>query len=195
MKGFVAVAKHGALAVLIGLSVAATPRAASSSDKFDLEMEPVLDAYLAVQATLAADSLDGVSVSAKKIAEAGARLTASSASPEHAEHYAGLPAKIVVAANDLSKAGTLDSARDAFKDLSRPLAMWASMSAPADVVLVYCPMAQASWLQKNGSIRNPYFGSSMLSCGELVPASRRGDGRNDAAPQPPRETTHGAHRH
>ena len=37
---------------------------------------------------------------------------------------------------------------------------------------VHCPMAfdnkGADWLQGTGSIRNPYFGADMLSCGAPV---------------------------
>ena len=32
---------------------------------------------------------------------------------------------------------------------------------------VYCPMKKASWLTKEQSIRNPYYGSAMLTCGEI----------------------------
>lgn len=31
-----------------------------------------------------------------------------------------------------------------------------------------CPMAKAKWLQKTGSLRNPYYGKSMLDCGEKI---------------------------
>jgi hypothetical protein len=29
-------------------------------------------------------------------------------------------------------------------------------------------MADAYWIQKSGAIKNPYYGSSMLGCGESV---------------------------
>ena len=35
------------------------------------------------------------------------------------------------------------------------------------VKLAYCPMVKASWLQKGDTIRNPYYGSAMLECGEF----------------------------
>jgi hypothetical protein len=36
-----------------------------------------------------------------------------------------------------------------------------------DVKLTYCPMVKASWLQKEDKIRNPYYGSTMLECGQF----------------------------
>jgi hypothetical protein len=33
-------------------------------------------------------------------------------------------------------------------------------------------MVKKNWLQADKEIRNPYYGSSMLKCGELVQASQ-----------------------
>jgi hypothetical protein len=41
--------------------------------------------------------------------------------------------------------------------------------AAADLRLAYCPMAKRSWLQRDDRLRNPYYGSAMLSCGEFKP--------------------------
>jgi hypothetical protein len=32
----------------------------------------------------------------------------------------------------------------------------------------YCPMAKASWLSNSSAIKNPYYGSAMLTCGSVV---------------------------
>lgn len=74
MKGNVGFALYRGIALIVGLLVATAPSMAASRSDFDLQMEPVLAGYLAVQTTLAAGSLDGVQASANKIAEAGARL-------------------------------------------------------------------------------------------------------------------------
>ena len=72
------------------------------------------------------------------------------------------------AARALGKAQGLEKARESFKKLSQPMAMWASMSKPRNIDVVYCPMSKASWLQKEGAIRNPYHGVEMLRCGQVV---------------------------
>jgi hypothetical protein len=33
--------------------------------------------------------------------------------------------------------------------------------------VMYCSMAEAEWLQKDDVLSNPYYGASMLNCGEL----------------------------
>ena len=34
--------------------------------------------------------------------------------------------------------------------------------------VAYCPMVQKSWVQEDGAIRNPFYGSAMLSCGTFT---------------------------
>lgn len=36
------------------------------------------------------------------------------------------------------------------------------------VYQMYCPMKKASWLSAESKVRNPYFGSSMLTCGSVT---------------------------
>lgn len=36
------------------------------------------------------------------------------------------------------------------------------------VYKAYCPMAKASWLSSFSAIKNPYYGSVMLTCGKVV---------------------------
>ncbi|MGI6456878.1 MAG: efflux RND transporter periplasmic adaptor subunit [bacterium] len=82
--------------------------------------------------------------------------------------------------NDLAALGhkimhseNLDNAREAFYRISESMiAAIEAHGAPADeLYLAYCPMAfdnqGAHWLQWDESILNPYFGSSMLTCGEI----------------------------
>jgi Cu(I)/Ag(I) efflux system membrane fusion protein len=56
--------------------------------------------------------------------------------------------------------------RKAFKPLSEVVS---KMDLPAGHNLVFCPMFEkgAYWVQKKGSVANPYFGKTMLTCGEV----------------------------
>ncbi len=38
----------------------------------------------------------------------------------------------------------------------------------APVYKMYCPMKKASWLSPENTVRNPYFGNRMLSCGSVT---------------------------
>ena len=80
-----------------------------------------------------------------------------------------LAADVARQADALAQAKNLDAARDAFKPLSKSLIKYLKdKNVPAGTYHeVYCPMADASWLQTGREIRNPYYGSQMLDCGQL----------------------------
>jgi hypothetical protein len=121
----------------------------------------VVATYLEIQAALANDSFEGVPAAAKSLAAQAAKLGVEGEPVAKA-------AKAVAAATDIK------AARDAFAPLSDAvIAVVKANPAVHDVKMAYCPMAKASWLQTEEKIRNPYYGSSMLSCGEFRPLDRQ----------------------
>jgi len=134
-------------------------------------MQPIVSAYLRIQQTMAADKLTGVAAAARAISKATKELGKAKVSGEHAKHYQGIPDKLAAAAESLATADSLEEARERMKALSRPMALWATLSKPKGVDVVYCSMAKGSWLQRPGPVRNPYYGASMLQCGEVVQAA------------------------
>ena len=73
-------------------------------------------------------------------------------------------------AGKISSTKDLNKQRQYFADLSSNMAIVAKSlklgSQP--IYLQYCPMKKASWLSSEKQIRNPYYGSSMLTCGEVT---------------------------
>lgn len=156
-------------AALAALAVATAPAAAGSgTEQFDEAMKPILASYLAIHERLAADSTQGVGAAAESIKDAASKLDAAAVTGEHAAQYKDLPAGLQREAEAVGKAPDLDAAREAFKRLSELMARWAKVSRPEGVNVMACSMAKASWLQKVGEARNPYYGKSMLDCGEVV---------------------------
>jgi hypothetical protein len=117
----------------------------------------VIDPYLHVQAALAGDKFDGVTAHATAIEQA-----ASALGKDADAIVAG--AKKLVAAKDIA------SARTAFGDLSTALTEYAAKTKSglgADVRVAYCPMVNKPWLTRDKTIRNPYYGAAMLTCGSF----------------------------
>lgn len=68
----------------------------------------------------------------------------------------------------------------ATKDLKKQRAAFSTFSAnmyalakevklnSEPVYYVYCPMKKATWLSSSKTIKNPYFGSAMLTCGKVT---------------------------
>ena len=72
------------------------------------------------------------------------------------------------AAGQLASSKEIGEARQKFGALSDAIFAYmkgAHVTAPADIRAAYCPMAQKSWLQKGDTIANPYYGTSMPTCG------------------------------
>jgi len=156
------------------LSLCSLPAlAAANAPAFDRAMGPIFTRYAKIRRLLAADKSKGVAGPAKQIAKLARKLPTRVAGA-HAGHYKMLPKKIKAAATALAKARGMVKQREAFKRLSRPLALWATMSKPAGINVVFCSMAKASWLQRGKKIRNPYYGAKMLRCGEIVSGAHKG---------------------
>lgn len=113
--------------------------------------------YLHIQATLAADSTDGVSEAAQSIVAAAGDLGDAGAA-------------IVMAANAVSLADDLVKSRAAFGLLSDAMIKFSDDAGLGELKIAFCPMARKSWIQEDGDIANPYHGSEMLRCGSFRPS-------------------------
>jgi len=161
--------------IIAGLAVLLlAPIARADTAKLDEQMKPLYGEYQTIHKALAADSTKGIDKAAKKIAKLAPKLDPASVSGKHAGHYKSLPKNIKAAAEKLARAKGIKAKREAFKDLSKPFAMWATMSNPAGINVVFCSMAKASWLQSDKKIANPYYGAKMSTCGEVVSGEHKG---------------------
>ncbi len=131
---------------------------AGDSPALSPAVNSVYDHYLKIQSELAQDSLKGVSENARAIAQA-----------VRDDKQKALPADVATAAGALAKAADVKSAREAFKPLSQSLIKYlADHKVHSDSFTeVYCSMADASWLQSDTKVHNPYLGKSMPGCGEI----------------------------
>jgi hypothetical protein len=159
----------GASATLVAMALASLGSLAhAGTEAFDKQMSPILVVYLEIPRALAADQTKGVVAAAKKIKQLAPKLEPGSVSGRHAAHYKAIPAKLRAAADKLVKAKDIDAMREVLKELSKPMALWATLSKPAGISVMYCSMAPGSWLQRGTKVANPYYGAKMLRCGEIV---------------------------
>jgi len=117
----------------------------------------VVDPYLKIQTALAQDRIDDVRANAGEVAKASTAL--------------GAPAmKIDTAAVQLASATEIQDARDKFGTLSDAVVTYMDglhLAPPDGVRKAYCPMVKKPWLQQGDTLANPYYGASMLTCGEF----------------------------
>ena len=122
----------------------------------------IVPSYIEMSAELAGDRLDAVAALSGEM-------------QKHAKALEGKPgiAKVTAALPGLAR-NDLTWVRDAYKNVSDGMIeyMRAEASTQAGNVIVFCPMAYldkgALWVQAEGKIANPYFGASMLRCGNKL---------------------------
>jgi hypothetical protein len=120
-------------------------------------MKAIVGSYLEIQGRLTVDKLDGIKPAAQAIGQQAARM-----GPEGTA--------ILKAAKAMEAAADLKTAREAFGGLSDAVIAAGTAEGWKDVPdlrVAYCPMIKKSWIQKDDAIKNPYYGSSMLTCGEI----------------------------
>jgi hypothetical protein len=73
-------------------------------------------------------------------------------------------------AGKISGAKDIEKQREYFSILSSNMITLAKAvkQGSKPVYLAYCPMKKASWLTSEKEIKNPYYGSSMLTCGVIT---------------------------
>ena len=140
--------------LIAGLALAGSPAAS---------LEQLLGQYFMIQKSLAADSVKDVSQSAAGIVKIGREAAAADS---------GAKAQLAAISEAAAKLNNADlkTARKEFGTLSdRVIAYLKASGAKRNPPYqFYCPMVKKSWLQPDKQTRNPYYGSSMLTCGEIV---------------------------
>lgn len=155
----------------LALALVAGPAlAADSGDGYRAVLEP----YEAVRQALVADDLAVARQGAESLQDQVRHLrhhltpAAAGVPAEGLDAVEALLPEIEQAAGELTGAGDLEAARDAFYALSKPLVRWRQAAGEGPAVL-YCSMKKRSWLQPDGETPgNPYYGQEMPSCGEVV---------------------------
>ncbi len=145
--------RMGTTLMILALLLTAGPAfSAPAPSGFDA----VLGHYEAVRKALLSDTVAGIPGHAAEIAK-----LAKSAPADLAPQISG-------AAQKLSAAKDLKTARDAFYELSKPMVRWREAARSKANVVAFCSMTKRSWIQPKGEIGNPYYGKAMATCGEVV---------------------------
>ncbi|MFC1489612.1 efflux RND transporter periplasmic adaptor subunit [Candidatus Latescibacterota bacterium] len=146
-----------------------------TSDTFKKQLDQLFQAYFHIQFALSSDNSENAKEGAGHLQMALSNVDMSLVSGE--AHMAWMKELSIIEKTGKDIAGSDDivNARAAFIPLSQSIISVAKMfgtSGNSDVYRFHCPMADnnkgADWLQNKSELENPYFGSAMFKCGELV---------------------------
>jgi membrane fusion protein, copper/silver efflux system len=141
----------------------AGPTPSASTDQTAAQTNPLpasaVSSYLTIQEALAADQPEAARPAA----------TALAADLRNSGVFEGASA-----AEAMARASDVAELRRHFETLSNVFISIASSAGVAEGVVyeVHCPMAfnnrGASWLQRDQTVNNPYYGARMLRCGDVT---------------------------
>ncbi len=132
-------------------------------------LSAVLLSYYTIKDALISGNAATAAAKAGEFVQLTAHTDAGAAGATATAAFLSVKDKLVADAQAIAAATEIAAQRDRFASLS------ASMYTLAKAVKLsggpvyqdYCPMKKAYWLSNSAAIKNPYFGSQMLTCGKI----------------------------
>nr|WP_315197447.1 DUF3347 domain-containing protein [uncultured Flavobacterium sp.] len=132
-------------------------------------LQGVYEAYFKLKDAFVQSNSTAVSANAKVLLEVISSVKMESLSVEEHKIWMKVSATLTAQSSAIATAAVLEKQRESFKELSKNFYELMKNAKTAEPVYYqYCPMADANWLSKESSIKNPYYGAQMLSCGKTV---------------------------
>ncbi len=144
------------------------------SEEAQAVLKPVLEEYLQLKDALVSDDPETAENEIKDLKEKLNEIQLSTFKNEHRGSVENYRNELEKNLDNLSNAEGLEEIRQGFIQLSAVMIRIAQNYKSLDerLYIQHCPMANndegADWLSFTEEIRNPYYGSEMLGCGEII---------------------------
>ena len=144
----------------------------TTTDAFKSQLEQVFKAYIKLKDAFVGDDSSTASASAKKLLGVIKNVDMKQLTDNKAHnHWMTIAKEIRGSATSISEISDIEKQRNHFKHLSAHLSKGVKLfGVNQKVYEQFCPMADgnkgAYWLSLDESIKNPYYGSKMLTCGD-----------------------------
>ena len=134
----------------------------SAQSKKDTQVTKLYQNYISIKSALASDDADQTS-------KAAAEFIKTASTIDYKQVSEGNLNILRKDATAISEARNISTQRETFMNLSDNMIALAKEFKVSEnpVYVQYCPMADGSWLSDESKIVNPYYGKSMLSCGNV----------------------------
>jgi len=129
----------------------------------EINPSPLLSSYYSIKDALVSGNANASSSKAAEFVKTATSLDEKSLPVEYRN-------ALLKDAEEISKSKEIKQQRELFAGFSANMvALAKAVKLTAEPVYQqYCPMKKASWLSSNKAIKNPYFGSAMLTCGKVT---------------------------
>lgn len=150
------------------------PRTVGGSETASTAVKAIIDSYIELKAALFKDELKRATASAIKLQQKLKNTEMGLFKGEAHLQYMKISGGMTEPLKQIQEAKKLEDARTAFQLLSAQVIALGKSFGPfeAPLYIEHCPMADggagADWLNETENIQNPYFGSAMPGCGEVI---------------------------
>mgnify|MGYP003671819653 FL=1 len=146
----------------------------SVSQKAKDALKPLFTEYLSMKDALINDNLENAKKAGSNILKTVDGLNMALFTGESHNVWMGLSSDLKNTLQHVQHFKTLEEIRKAFQQVSNTIIGLETSFNPNDEALyvMHCPMANnnkgADWLSTSKEVKNPYYGQSMLTCGEVT---------------------------
>ena len=160
----------GLMAIVVLLSVTVT----TAQDKNQVvELKAVFENYFQIKDALVKSNGKAAATESSELLAAIKAVKMETLTESEHPVWMKVLAELKEDAEHISETNDVDHQRDQFMTLSKNVYELQKVSKSATPVYYqFCPMANkgkgANWLSLESGIKNPYYGSQMLTCGKTV---------------------------
>jgi len=142
-------------------------RTIASNQQKNAATTPIIDAYLEIKNGLVADDKAATAKGAKNLLTAFSKFDMTTLKGNTHKEYMEILENAKEQAEHIVKS-PIDHQREHFETLSTDISdIITLLGTEKTLYQDYCPMAKASWLSEVKNIKNPYYGSKMMTCGSV----------------------------
>ena len=149
------------------------PRQGETPPAFQVELGAALQAYIQLKDALVQDDAASAVKSSDRLVQKLKSITASSLDKRSLEKWSDNKTILIDLSQQMTRSKDIAEGRKHFIELSKAMTeVIRAFGVGQTVYSQFCPMANsnqgASWLSFEKSIKNPYFGKSMINCGNIL---------------------------
>lgn len=132
-------------------------------------LKPIFDNYFLLKDALVKTDAEMASMKAKDLLTAISTLKMEDLKMEEHMVWMKMMKELTNDIKIISETQDIKRQRDLFKSVTQNTYELMKVSkSETPTYYQYCPMQDAYWLSKDNAVKNPYYGSMMLSCGKTV---------------------------
>jgi Cu(I)/Ag(I) efflux system membrane fusion protein len=165
---------HGGHSAMLETPSSPTPEKVSISDKAITALQPLFRNYFELKNYLVDDDFENALQAGKVMRQTRDKVDRDLFSCEARKIWISNENKLKDVLQNVHHFQTIEELRKAFQTISNTMIDITESLGPSDEIVYVqrCPMADnnkgANWLSREKEINNPYFGASMLKCGEII---------------------------